>query len=103
MSFFRDADELRDEALGSVADFLRVANAPGSAAGAEERALCTQLLLELAVARGSLKFTLGVIENLDETAVLDASLLTTVTSQFPLVRTRTEGTPVSSHDWGALT
>jgi hypothetical protein len=55
LAFFREADGLRDEALSSVAEFLHSVASPGSSASREERCLAMQLLLELAVARGSLR------------------------------------------------
>lgn len=55
LAFFREADGLRDEALSSIAEFVQSVSSPDSPASKEERCLATQLLLELAVARGSLR------------------------------------------------
>jgi hypothetical protein len=55
LAFFREADGLRDEALSSVAEFLHSVASPQSTSSREERCLATQLLIELAVARGSLR------------------------------------------------
>ena len=81
LSFFLDSVGLKQEALLSISQFLQEISGSTGAAdlSEEERSVTALVLLELAVARGSLSFTLSVLLHLEQHGIrLDARALSTI-------------------------
>jgi len=81
LSFFLDSVGLKQEALLSISQFLQEISGNAGAAGLseDERSVTALVLLELAVARGSLSFTLSVLLHLQQNGItLDSRALNTI-------------------------
>ncbi|EKX51084.1 hypothetical protein GUITHDRAFT_103005 [Guillardia theta CCMP2712] len=73
------ASGLKEEALCSAADFLKSISTSDVEADQQERQIAAMVLLELAVARGLLSFTLSIMVHLMEhNVILDASVFPTL-------------------------